>query len=215
MVAMPILDLVAYVQEQTQEGVSAQTLRESLMAAGWQERDIENAFHDVAAGLYPATPGASIHEDLAQVRSMVAHLASRVKYLESTFIGPERELTASALSGKLWRIMPIVVMAALAFWLGMFVPSLVSRYAFSPADQTVIGGALGFLLLVSSLLGWRWRRAFIAEMFLAAAIALWMADTFVAWYAYQFISATLALALGALFLALPLVIGRRLDRLNS
>lgn len=81
---MPESELVDYIQEQTQQGVTAEHLRISLMEAGWHEADINNALHDVAAGLHPATPGASIHEDLAQVRGMVAHLATRVHSIEAT-----------------------------------------------------------------------------------------------------------------------------------
>lgn len=55
---MPHPDLVAYIQQQIQKGMSAQTLRESLMEAGWQERDIENALNDVAAGSHPTAPRA-------------------------------------------------------------------------------------------------------------------------------------------------------------
>lgn len=76
-------DLISYIRTQTQEGVTAHELRETLMEAGWSELDVDNGLHDVAAGLKPVTEGASIHEDLAQVRGMVAHLASRVKVLEA------------------------------------------------------------------------------------------------------------------------------------
>lgn len=75
-------DLVLYIREQTQQGVTAEVLRQKLMEAGWRELDIANALHDVAAGLRPVSEGASIHEDLAQVRGVVAHLATRMKALE-------------------------------------------------------------------------------------------------------------------------------------
>ncbi len=76
-------ELITYIRQQTQDGVTAHELRETLMEAGWNELDVDNALHDVAAGLKPVTEGASIHEDLAQVRGMVAHLASRVQKLET------------------------------------------------------------------------------------------------------------------------------------
>ncbi len=79
---MPAPELLDYIREQTRQGLTAQDIRATLMESGWSERDVENAFHDVAAGLEPLTRGASIHEDLAQVRGMVAHLAARVRTLE-------------------------------------------------------------------------------------------------------------------------------------
>jgi hypothetical protein len=117
---MPNSQLVSYLQEQTQQGASAQMLRESLMEAGWPELEIDNALHDVAAGLHPATPGASIHEDLAQVRGMVAHLAARVKTLEarllpSEFIGPDHELPAPTrhIARRIFWIMALITLFAL------------------------------------------------------------------------------------------------------
>src|SRR4030042_2229232 len=80
---MTVPEMIEYVRQQSQAGVSAQELRETLMAAGWSELDVENALHDVAAGLQPVTIGASIHEDLAQVRGLVAHLTTRVGRLEA------------------------------------------------------------------------------------------------------------------------------------
>ena len=79
-------DLISYIRRETQNGVTAHELRETLMEAGWNELDVDNGLHDVAAGLRPVTEGASIHEDLAQVRGMVAHLAMRVNSLEARLI---------------------------------------------------------------------------------------------------------------------------------
>jgi hypothetical protein len=89
-------DLIAYIRQETQDGVTANELRETLMEAGWNELDVDNALHDVAAGLRPVTEGASIHEDLAQVRGMVAHLAVRVQKLEVQFIAAPAALTLPA-----------------------------------------------------------------------------------------------------------------------
>ena len=79
-------ELLSYIHEQTRQGMTAQDIRVALMESGWSERDVENAFHDVAAGLEPLTQGASIHEDLAQVRGMVSHLANRVRTIETRLI---------------------------------------------------------------------------------------------------------------------------------
>lgn len=75
-------ELVSYIAQQTRSGLAAVDLRTSLMEAGWSEEEIGNALHDVAAGMEPLTTGVALHEDLAQVRGVVAHLASRIRVLE-------------------------------------------------------------------------------------------------------------------------------------
>jgi len=77
-------DLVSYIQDQTRQCTTAHAIHATLLSAGWSDADILNAFHDVAAGMLPMTTGVSIHEDLAQVRGMVAHLASRIGSLEES-----------------------------------------------------------------------------------------------------------------------------------
>lgn len=163
------LDLNSYVRQQTQNGVTANELRETLMEAGWAELDIDNALHDVAAGLRPVTEGASIHEDLAQVRGMVAHLASRVKMLETRLVQapvmPPMELTAG--TGSPARELPrgrrrlalflMVVVVAVVCFLGLM--DLEAWRARSLEPQTA--GAIGILLLVFLMVSFRilWRRS--------------------------------------------------------
>lgn len=204
-------ELVAYIQEQTQQGMSAQLLRESLMESGWHEQDIANAFHDVAAGMHPATPGASIHEDLAQVRGMVAHLASRVGTIEAmlptAFIGPDHELSAAPKHSAFWRVVSIVGVLGLAVWLGVYTTDLVSRYALAPLDQTIIAAAMGLVLILAAIAALMWRRIWLASVLTASAVALWGADTFIAWRTHYFIGDMVAAGLGALILVIIFVIG--------
>lgn len=212
-------DLVTYIQEQTQQGVSAQTLREALMESGWQEMHIENAFHDVAAGLHPATPGASIHEDLAQVRGMVAHLASRVGHIEallpSTFIGPDHELTHTESHAVFWRATSTIVLIGLSVWLGVYTTELISRAALAPLDQIIIAAALGLVLMCSAVASILWRAAWVASVLTAAAIALWAADIFIAWHVYHFTGWVVAVGLGVLLIAGIFAMGRWIDRFKS
>ncbi len=232
---MAVPELVDYIQEQTQQGESAQNLRESLMEAGWQELDIENALHDVAAGLHPATPGASIHEDLAQVRGMVAHLADRVKGIEATlassialpaqpqigvqrelpssFIGPDHELTAGHSRHTLARAVSLVVALGVAVLLGVYVTSLVSLHALAPLDQIVIAAAGGAFLIVMAGISMRRGHAWASSLLTAGAVALWATDALVSWRVYHYMDWMTATALCVLLLVATLVMGRWIGRL--
>lgn len=215
-------ELIVYIQEQTQQGVSAQVLRQSLMEVGWHERDIENALHDVAAGLSPVTPGASIHDDLTQVRGMVAHLAMRVKKVEtelasvaalpSAFIGPDHELPRG--SGRKWirHAVGIIVIIVLMAWFGAYATQLVNQHSLAPADQIVIATALGTFLFVAALVAMRGRHAWAALLLAAGALALWAASVLAAQVVHAVIEPTVAIALGALLLALIFAVGRWIDR---
>lgn len=220
---MPISELVDYIRTETQEGATADALRVTLMEAGWQEVDIDNALHDVAAGMYPATPGASIHEDLAQVRGMVAHLATRVKGLEatlatfatlpSTFIGADHELAGPSRASLARKVITTIVFVLSAGALGLYVTNLVNDNALAPRDMLIIAGALGALCFVISFIRMRRGHAWSAALFCAGAIALWAADTIVAWRAYRFLEWSVAAALGVLLIVLAIVMGRWIARL--
>ena len=150
-------ELISYIRQQTQEGVTAHELRETLMEAGWGELDVDNALHDVAAGLRPVTEGASIHEDLAQVRGMVAHLASRIQKLEARLVGapamsailqlpvgtdaPARELPRGR--RRLSRALSLMILAFTVF--GCL---LVYRAWQANALETQTAAALAILLVV-------------------------------------------------------------------
>ena len=147
-------DLIAYIRQETQDGVTAHELRETLMEAGWSELDVDNALHDVAAGLRPVTEGASIHEDLAQVRGMVAHLASRVQKLETRLTAVPATLSLPAGTGIPARELPRghrrlarALMAIIAAFV-VFAGALVFRAWQANALEAQTAGALILLLLV-------------------------------------------------------------------
>lgn len=231
---MPLPELVDYIREQTQQGATAEDLRVALMEAGWQELDIDNGLHDVAAGLHPATPGASIHEDLAQVRGLVAHLATRVKGIEarlasigtvaqpapilslpSEYIGPERELTVHKGHAGLWHVVSLLFTLGLAVMVGMYATDLVARNALAPLDQIIIAAALAFFLLIASVVAMRGRHAWSASLFAAGAVALWATDAVVSWRVYHYMEWPTALAVGILLVVLAMVAGRWIQRLSA
>lgn len=218
-------DLVAYIQEQTQQGVSAQALREALMEAGWHERDIENALHDVAAGLHPTTPGASIHEDLAQVRGMVAHLASRVQGIEAALssvaaLPMRRELPEQMLlPGTFVRRWPGRVFAALvgvggAVGMTIFGVGLQRQESLAALDAMILGGAIAVLGVVASVVAMRHRAAKTASFLVAGSLALGAIVIFTAWRMQGYLEWTVAFALGLLLLVLAIVLGAWIDRLS-
>ncbi len=215
---MPNPELVSYLQEQTQQGVSAQVLRESLMEAGWHEMDIENALHDVAAGLHPATPGASIHEDLAQVRGMVAHLAARVGNIEamlpSSFIGPDHELPAPTSHSLFWRVCSLIATVALTIWLGTFFTQLIAGYSITRVDLAIILGAGSVLLFVIAIMFVRHNCTWNASLMTAYAVTSGAAGVWLAWKA-QSIEWTVALALGAFLFAILWVMAMWIRRYKA
>jgi hypothetical protein len=229
---MPVTELVDYIRTQTQEGVPAEDLRVALMDAGWQEFDIENALHDVAAGLHPATPGASIHEDLAQVRGMVAHLATRVKGIEvqlaslplphplpvqaqlpSAFIGPDHELSVRG-KGRALKALSLVIAVVISVYVGIFATGLVQRNALAPRDHLLIAAALGLIFIIAAIVSMRRGNGWIASLWTAFGLALWATDAYISWRIYHYLERSVALALGILFLVIALVMGRWIQRLS-
>lgn len=233
---MPIPELVDYIRVQTQEGVTAEDLRFSLLEAGWQETDIDNALHDVAAGLHPATPGASIHEDLAQVRGMVAHLASRLKGVEAQlaslaalpgqrsltpqaqlpteFIGADHELTGPPRRGTFMKAISLLVAVTLAVFLGAYGTGLVERNALAPRDHLIIAAVLGLFMVIASVVSMRRGSGWTASLLAAGGLTLWATDVFVSWRVYHFMEWSVALGLAVLFVVLAVVMGRWIVRLS-
>lgn len=221
-------DLVDYIQEQTQQGVSARDLRILLMEAGWHESDINNALHDIAAGLYPATPGASIHEDLAQVRTVVAHLATRIHSIEATLVstgvmpvqgqlpsgtlGPDHEISAPQAHHRFGRAAMLVVLIALFGYLGSFSTALVARHSLSPVDQLTIAAATAALLLVWAIVAMRRRSVWTAMLLTASAVTLSAMVGLISWRVYNYMEWTTAAALGALLFVFALVAGVWIQR---
>lgn len=224
-------ELVDYIQEQTQQGITAQDLRVSLMEAGWHESDVNNALHDVAAGLHPATPGASIHEDLAQVRGMVAHLATRVHSIEATLastgalgmqeqlpsrtLGANHEISAPKRHHWFGRMVSLLVLIALFGFVGSYASGLVARHALAPLDQLVIAAAVGALLLIGAIVAMRRHSTWTASLLAASAVILWGMDSLISWRAYQLMEWTTAAALGVLLVVIAAVMGSWIHRYSA
>ncbi|MCC6934607.1 MAG: hypothetical protein IT406_02905 [Candidatus Yanofskybacteria bacterium] len=218
-------ELVSYIQEQTQQGISAQLLRESLLEAGWHETDIENALHDVAAGLHPATPGASIHEDLAQVRGMVAHLAARVRGIEAALssvasLPMQRELSTQgalpAAPSRQWpgRLLAGMVGVASAVGAARFGANLVAHGSLMPRDAAIVASAIALVVLLGGLVAMRHRSAKMATCCTAGALMMGALVVWSAWREYAALEWTVALALGALLIVLAAVLGAWIDRFS-
>ena len=228
---MPDSDLVDYIQEQTQQGATAQNLRVVLMEAGWHESDINNALHDVAAGLSPATPGASIHEDLAQVRGMVAHLATRVHSIESTLasvgslgmqeqlpsgtLGPGYEISAPKRPHWFGRTVMLLTLIGLFVFVGSYTTGLVTRQSGAPLEQLVIVAAVGALLLVSAIAAMRRRNTWAASQLTASAVTLWGVEVLISWRVYHFMEWTTAMALGVFLVVIAIVSGTWVHRYSK
>lgn len=218
-------ELIDYIRSQSQEGVPAPMLRETLMNAGWAEHDIENALHDVAAGMHPITAGASIHEDLAQVRGLVSHLASRVQRLEVRLAAatppvagmlearpsPEETLPAPRRrSGGLWKSLAAAAVLAAIAW---FVELQVAESTDSPTALFISLAALGVIALALAYRSMRRGVRATATALTAVALGLWALTTWHVWYTYHSIVWTVALGLGILYLVIALVMGVWIERL--
>lgn len=223
-------DLVAYIQDQTQQGMGADLLRETLMEAGWRELDIDNALHDVAAGLHPVTAGASLHEDLAQVRGMVAHLAGRVRILEahlaeaptmpmqaelpSGTIGPERELMPARHHSS-WLRHGVAVLFGVMVFLALrgYAAALVARNAMAPTDQFVVALAIGLVLLIAAFVAMRMHWVWPASLATDAAVALMGLTAWIAYHTYHSMEKSTFIGIAVLLVVIFGVMERWSDRL--
>lgn len=207
-------ELITYIGEQTQQGVSADILRQSLMESGWHERDIENALHDVAAGLSPLTEGASLHEDVSQVRSMVAVLATRVKTIEAQLasvaaLPMQKELPAPV--HHHWLASAVV---GIALWgvFGAYVFGVATGQLMPTPDQMMIAIAVGGIFFAIGYRAMRRGHAWMGAMLTGMAISLWGMTTWLAWSIQHLMEWSTALALGVLLVVLAGVMGRWIDR---
>lgn len=227
---MPDSDLVNFIQEQTQEGVPAQDLRVLLMEAGWHESDINNALQDVAAGLHPATPGVSIHADLAQVRTVVAHLASRVGSIEATLastgvletqgqlptgtLGPDHELPAPK-RHRLRHAVMLLVTVALFVGVGLYAADIQEQYATLPTKLMIIAAAVGVLLLLTAIVAMRRRSTWTAILLTASGVTLLGTVGLISWSVYALMQWYTAAALGVLLLVNAVVAGTWIHRYST
>jgi hypothetical protein len=207
-------ELTIYVSEQTRQGVPAEVLRQSLMESGWHERDIANALHDVAAGLSPLTEGASLHEDVSQVRSMVSVLAARVKTIEATLASAgslpmQKELSAPKPHHSL---ASIIVGIVLWIALGWYAVGLATNDPIPKSDRTIIIAALGAGLFIIGYTAMRMRRPWMAALLAGAAISLWSVTAWLSWSVQHAMEWSTALALGVFLFVLAFVMGRWIDR---
>lgn len=213
-------ELVTYIRQQSAQGMSAQTLREELLSAGWRDADIENALHDVAAGLHPVTAGASIHEDLAQVRGLVSHLASRVQRLELQLpsgvpTGSDQMLLAPPRRSHVLMTFMLTLFIVAAVTFGWYMIELVQNNIQMPQSSLVTIAGVGLILFLLAILAMRRHKGWAATLLTASGVIAWTADTFVAWRSYHVLETQTAVAIGILLVILSLVMGRWIDRLQG
>jgi hypothetical protein len=226
-------ELVSYIRQQTQEGTTAEELRIALMESGWGEYEIENALHDVAAGLHPVTAGASIHEDLAQVRGMVAHLASRVKALETVLVsepsslpsgqqiplpsgnvGPGRELPASHEPSRTTRILSLIG-ALILFWAtGSYLSVQQAEEGSSAYGVLGILSAIGLGSLFVAYRSMHRHLHWKAQYATAIGITLWGLLAWHAWHTLHLVEWATAAGIGILLVVLTVVFARWIERFN-
>jgi hypothetical protein len=212
--------LVAYIAKETRDGIGADILRQTLMEQGWSKTDIDNALHDVAAGLAPATTGVSIHEDLAQVRGMVAHLAGRVRMLE---LGGQARLPdgQALLLAPRARGIPFGIRHAVALVIAGIalllvyrsVTFLIAQDVLAPLWQISVLAGLGVVLLAIALVTMRARRAWVASLTADTGIAILAVAGWTGYAVYHMMGRTTALALGVLLAVALVVMESWIDRL--
>lgn len=218
-------DLVSYIREQTHQGVSAHVLREALLEIGWREGDIDNAFHDVAAGLQPLTTGVALHEDLAQVRGMVTHLAHRVQRIETTLTTSPVTHAPQALAAP--HVLPaarphhaegrradplrffisIIIALGGGFYLSLAAPGIAT-------SQLIGAGMLGLGLLFGALVVMR-RHSWLASLLTGSSIALLLMVTQALWRVQHLIEMQTVVALGLLWVVVVIVMERWIRRFEQ
>jgi len=215
-------DITEYVAGQIAQGVSAQIIKEALLASGWLEVDADNALRDAAAGTAPAVV-ASFQDDLLRVRHAVNELDERVQRiegrlavvgpgegtLETGFIGPDHELESG--EPAMSRNLTVAVFAVLFFIAGYLGMMLISTETLTPVTRVWIEAALGVAVAVGGYFAGRAGRRVMANVMTGIGLALVSLATVGAWY-LLYLDWTVAVALGALFVTLALVLGRFYDR---
>lgn len=219
-------DLIAYIRQQSAQGVTAQTLREELLASGWREEDIENALHDMAAGLHPVTAGASLHEDLAQVRGIVSHLASRVQRLEARLavsLAPSRELASGALPKEMLPaprkrvgagiMVTLFIVGAVLF--GWYMTELVVQNPQVPTLVLLTIAGISTIFFLGAFLAMRRNKGWLAALLISSGSIAGAADVWVAWRTYQVMEAQTAIGVFVLIAVLVTVMGRWINRFQA
>jgi hypothetical protein len=215
-------DINDYVTGQIAQGVPAKIVKDALLGAGWLEADADNAIRDAAAGTAPAHL-TSLQDDLQHVRHAVNELDQRVQRiegrlavvgpgegtLETGFIGPDHELDAG--EPGVHRNLIIGAFAVLFFVAGYLGMMLISTETLTPVTRVWVEAALGCAVGIAGFIVGRQGRRVMANVMTGIGLALVSLATVGAWY-LLYLDWTIALALGALFVTLALVLGRFYDR---
>lgn len=204
---MPSSELIDYIRSQTQEGASLATIRADLVAAGWQLVDVDDGFHAVASDLHPLTPGASIHEDLAQVRGVVAYLSARLKSAEDTvalltaatshnalgvqsslpssWIGPERELGAPPRAGSIHRAFASLLALCLGIGSVAYGIQLVQREIVYRSDFSIMLGACILFSGIAAIFVARRGSGYLSRALSLLTISLGLTYVYYLWVSFD------------------------------
>ncbi|HXV26545.1 MAG TPA: hypothetical protein VD862_00740 [Candidatus Paceibacterota bacterium] len=218
---MSFPELSEYVTDQITRGVSAQTVREALIEAGWRSVDADNALRDAAAHAAPVAT-LTVQDDLSRIRHAVNDLGQRVSRLEGSltgvaapatlpdaFIGPERELAPGRPRViRLFGLLGLAVLFAAAGYWGMM---LISTESWTPAGRIWAEAGAGTLLAVAGFAAGRRGSRGTANILTGVGLALGALATVGGWY-LNYLEWSVAVALGALLVTLALVLGRFYDR---
>ncbi|MBP6886066.1 MAG: hypothetical protein KBC02_02380 [Candidatus Pacebacteria bacterium] len=230
---MPSSELIDYIRSQTQEGASLATIRADLVAAGWPSNDVDDGVHAVASDLHPLTPGASIHEDLAQVRGVVAYLSARLKTAEDTvarltaatthnalgmqsslpssWIGPERELGAPH-RGSILRAFASLLALCLGIGSVTYGVQLVQREIVYRSDFSIILGACVLFSGIAAVFVARRGSGYLSRALSLLTISLGLTYVYFLWASFTVVGIRGALAAMALSLSYALWMHRMSKR---
>ncbi len=231
---MPSSELIDYIRSQTQEGASLATIRADLVAAGWPSNDVDDGVHAVASDLHPLTPGASIHEDLAQVRGVVAYLSARLKTAEDTvarltaatthnvlgmqsslpssWIGSERELGAPPRAGSIRRVFASLLALCLGIGSVAYGIQLVQREMVYRSDVSIMLGACILFSGIAAIFVARRGGGYLSRSLSLLTISLGLTYVYFLWASFDTIGILGALAAMAVSLVYALWMHRMSKR---
>lgn len=217
---MAYQELDVYIAEQIGKGLDAQSVKRTLLEAGWLEADVDNALRDVAADAIPTT-SVAVHDDVVHMRRTLNDLEKRVQALESQVAAaPEAMLpSGTADAGHALPQPPGRALRKTLTWIGLTVLFLLIGYvgmrsitqdAITPVSRIWAEVFVGTVLASAGFVSGRMKKHSAANWLTGTGLAFGALATVGAWY-LNYLDWSVALALGALLVTLALVMGRFYD----